>query len=228
MRVGPAVLVVLVSSSVAAQVVGSANTAVADPPVARPATTPCVVQLFADDTFANFSPKPFDYAPPASCPSPWAKVVLEVDFSVDAGRQFDRTANIWIGGVNVYFGTTAEPSRTVARSWHVERDLTDYSALLRAAHPGEVDLGNIVNSTYTSSLHGSAALHFYPVASGAGAPAVPDAVLALGASDLATTASRLARTFSLPTNVERAYLDVPAQSQANDEFWSPCAPDDGP
>src|SRR5215469_3158729 len=145
-------------------VIGSANTATADPPVPRPNTTPCVVTLFNNVAFANFSPKPFSFAPPAGCPGPWAKVVLNADFSVQAGRQFDRTAEIWIGGVNVYFGTTSEPSANVARSWHVERDLTDYTALFNSTQNGRVDLGNLVNSTFTSTLFGSAQLQFYPIA----------------------------------------------------------------
>jgi len=139
-------------------VIGSANTATADPPVARPNTTPCEVTLFSNFTFADFSPKPFSFTPPSACPGPWARVVLEAEFSIQAGRQFDRTANIWIGGTNVYFGTTSEPSRTVARSWHIERDLTDYSALFKSAQTGRVDLGNLVNSTFTSSLFGTATL----------------------------------------------------------------------
>src|SRR5262245_4437097 len=108
-------------------IVGSHDPATADPSVPRPPTQPCVVTLFTDVTFANFSPKPFAYAPPGACAGPWAKVVLEADFAVTAGRQFDRTANLWIGGAAIYFGTTAEPSRTVAPRWHVERDVTDYS-----------------------------------------------------------------------------------------------------
>src|SRR5215472_3165324 len=132
-------------------VIGSANTAFADPPVPRPDTVPCVVQLFSDVAFKNFSPKFFTFHPPSACPGPWAKVVLNADFSVQAGRQFDRTAEIWIGGVNVYFGTTSEPSHAVARSWHVERDLTDYTALFNTTQSGRVDLGNLVNATFTSS-----------------------------------------------------------------------------
>src|SRR5215471_10815564 len=124
-------------------VIGSANTATADPPVPRPNTTPCVVQLFSNIAFADFSPKLFSFTPPAACPGPWAKIVLNADFSIQAGRQFDRTANMWIGGVNVYFGTTSEPSRTVARSWHIERDLTDYSALLSTAQNGRMSLDNL-------------------------------------------------------------------------------------
>ncbi|HET8889553.1 MAG TPA: peptide-N4-asparagine amidase [Candidatus Angelobacter sp.] len=211
-------------------VIGSANTATADPPIARPNTTPCVVTLFNNFSFADFSPKPFSFTP--ACPGPWAKVVLNADFSIQAGRQFDRTAEIWIGGVNVYFGTTSEPSRTVARSWHIERDLTDYSALFNSAQNGRVDLGNLVNSTFTSTLFGTAEIQFYPLASHQDAPRTADLVLPLasdptgGTAFLSNSTSALAKTFTLPTNVERAFIDVVAESQAGDEFWYTCVPDD--
>ncbi len=225
-----AAVIVLSSICAADLTIGSGNTATAYPTVPRPSTTPCVVQLFQNVDFADFSPKTFTYAPPTSCPGPWAKVVFEADFSVDAGRQFDRTANVWLGGTNLYFGTTAEPSHDVARSWHVERDLTDYSALFTTTQSGEVDLGNLVNSTYTSVLHGSADLAFYPP--DPVAPASADVVLPMAAGAngetvaLFSSTDLLAQTFTLPSNVESAYLDVFAQSQSNDEFWWTCAPND--
>ena len=212
-------------------VVGTTNTATADPSIRRPRTTPCRVPLFSGLTFADYSPKPFAYAPPPGCAGPWAKVVLEADFAVSAGVQFDRTANVWIGGANVYFGTTPEPSRSGGRSWHVERDLTDYAPLFASAQAGEVDLGNTVNATYTGVLSGSAVLALYPVERGEPGPRTADVILPLSAGPtggtvaLATAASTLARTFTLPTNVERAYLDVLAQSENQDEFWYTCVPD---
>ncbi|HLX09807.1 MAG TPA: peptide-N4-asparagine amidase [Thermoanaerobaculia bacterium] len=211
--------------------VGSSNPATADPPVPRPPTKPCTVTLFSDLQFADFNPKTFTYTPPAACPGPWAKVVLEGDFSVSAGRQFDRTALIAIGHVNVYFGTTPEPSSTFSPLWHVERDLTDYSSLFTAAQTGDVDIGNLVNATFTGVITGSAQLQLYPVARVAPAPRTADLVLPLsdapgGAVLLTNTASTLTADFSLPTNVERAYLDVVTQSQSNDEFWYTCVPND--
>ena len=213
-------------------VIGSANTVTAEPHVPRPEATPCRVQLFANFVFADFSGKPFAYTPPAGCGGRWSKVVLEADFSVDAGRQFDRTANIWIGGTNIYFGTTAEPSRTVARSWHIESDLTEYSALFTQPQTGQVILGNLVNSTFTSSLHGSADVAFYPAESDDDHPRSADMVLPLSAGATGGTVAlfsptdTLSGTFSLPRNIERAYLDVYAQAQgANDEFWYACVPD---
>jgi hypothetical protein len=213
-------------------VIGSGNTATADPALARPNTTPCVVTLFNNLAFADFSPKLFSFTPPAGCPGPWAKVILNADISIQAGRQFDRTANMWIGGVNVYFGTTSEPSGTVARSWHIERDLTDYSALLSTAQNGRMSLDNLVNSTFTSTLFGTATLQFYPLAHHQDAPHTADLVLPLasdptgGTAFLSTSNSTLAKTFTLPKNVEQAFIDVVAESQSGDEFWYTCVPDD--
>jgi hypothetical protein len=239
-RVSVSLTVLLITAAAAAQptpvtplTIGSANTATADPTVPRPKTTPCRVRLFTDLKFADFSPKSFAYAPPAACPGRWRKVVLEADYSVEAGRQFDRTATLWIGGVNVYFGTTAEPSSTVARAWHVERDLTEYSSLLRVPSEGRAELGNLVNGTYTSSLWGTAQIAFYPGSDDEdeSAPAVADVVLPLSASTTGGTvalfdpSAALSATFQLPRNVERAYLDVVLQHQgANDEFWYACVP----
>jgi len=209
--------------------VGSANTAVADPPVPRPRTQPVQVPLFSGLSFTNYTPKTFTYTPPAAAKH-WAKVVLVADFSVSAGRQFDRTAQIAIGGANVYFGTTPEPSRTVSRSWHVERDITDDSALLKSVQSGEVDLGNTVNSTYTGVISGSAYLQFYPPGPGTLPAEVPDVVLPLpnvpsGTGTLSSSGDVLTETFTFPTNTVRAYLDLITQSQGSDEFWYLGVPD---
>lgn len=211
--------------------VGSNNVTVADPTVPRPLGKPCVVQLFSNDSFTDFNSRPYSYAPPAGCGTRWSKVVLEADFSVTAGRQYDRTASLWLGGVNLYFGTTEEPSAAVAPSWHVERDLTDYSALLRQPGQGQAVIGNVVNSTYTGVIQGSAKLLFYPASIVAPAANAPDGVYPLGSDPVGSTATlntpsdSLSKSVSLPRNVERAYLDVFAQSQNADEFWYTCVPD---
>jgi hypothetical protein len=229
-------LLVLLSTIAAAQLpqlkIGSSNTALADPPVPRPNTVPCKVTLYQGLIFNDFNPRSFTYAPPAGCPGPWAKVVLQANFSVSSGIQFDRTANIWIGPTNIYFGTTSEPQPHVARNWHVERDLTDYSSIFTTAQPGTVDLGNLVNQTYTGVIHGSADMLFYPVAPHQTAPRTADQVIAFsggptgGTVALNTTTDLLEQTLTLPTNITNAYLDVFAQSQSSDEFWYTCVPND--
>ena len=212
--------------------IGSGNTAFADPPVPRPHTQPCAVTLFKGYKFADFSPKSFEYAPPAGCPGPSAKVILAANFSVTKGRQFDRTANIWIGPTNIYFGTTSEPSHDVARNWHIERDLTDYSSIFTKAQQGTVDLGNLVDQTFTGILHGTAKLLFYPVAPNQMAPVAADQVIGFSAGStggtvaLNTTTDLLEQTLTLPQNIQRAYFNVFAQSQSDDEFWYRCVPND--
>jgi hypothetical protein len=195
-----------------------------------------VVPLFTGLQFVDFSVPTYQYTPPADCPGPWKKVVFTADFSVTAGRQFDRTAIVDMGFVNLYFGTTAEPRHNLAPSWHIERDVTDYSALFTSPQTGDVILGNIVNSTYTGIISGSATLEFYPASEHEDTPRVPDAVYPLRQSNgsggfnepafLFTPADQLASSFTLPTNVEKAYLDVITQSQIGDEFWYTCVPND--
>ena len=82
--------------------IGSSNPITADPPVERPHTTPCTVQLFTNEQFADFNIKDFNYAPPSDCHGPWAKVVFSADFTVTAGRQFDRTAQRGFGAVQSF------------------------------------------------------------------------------------------------------------------------------
>ena len=207
--------------------VGSSNTVVADPTVPRPAGTPCVVELFSNESFVDASNHPFNYAPPAGCQGSWSKVVLEADFSITGGLQIDRTANIWVGGVNLFFGTTPQSSATLSPSWHVERDLTDYTSLLKSAQNGQSLIDNLVDNTNTGTIHGSARLLFYP---GKPAATAADVVYPLGSdpvgatATLATPSASLAKAFTLPRNVEKAYLDVFAQGQDFDALWFTCVP----
>jgi hypothetical protein len=198
-----------------------------EPRVPRPPGEPCVAPLFAPRQFEGVDPVAFAYAPPAGCRGPWVKVVLEADFDVSAGRQFDRTAIIHLGGVNLYYGTTMEPRKAIAPVWHVERDVTDYAALLAQPGAGEVLIANVVNETYTGRLTASARLLFYPAAALTPAPAAPQLVqpISNGLAKLTKDNDRLAQTVVLPTNVERLALDVIAQGQADDEFWYDCVPD---
>ncbi len=214
----------------AAGAVGSSNVAPIEPGVAVPAETPCAVTLVANATFGA-NPVSFAYAPPAACPGPWARVVLSTDVSLNAGRQFDRTATIFIGGVPVLFGTTAEPRAALAPSWHVERDITDDTAMLETPQSGYVLIANYQDSTYTSTITANARVLFYPATSKFPAPVTPDLVVPLnsdptaGPATLNTAADTLSRTGTLPSNVEKARLEVYLQSQANDEFWYTCVPD---
>ena len=211
--------------------IGSSVEATADPAVPRPNTRPCVVTLLSDQAFENFNNADYTYTPPAQCPGPWAKVVLTADFSIQPGVQFDRTGQLFLGDVNIFFGTTAEPLHTQTNTWHVERDLTDYAPLFKTPQTGFASLGNIVGEDGLNSIiFGTFKLEFYPANFLNPAPRTADLVLPLpdnsgGSVQLTNTSPELTQTFTLPTNVENAYLDVIAQSQSDEEQWFFCLPD---
>jgi hypothetical protein len=208
--------------------VGSSNPVSAEPSVTRPNVKPCTVSLLTNAPFDNFNATTFNYAPPAACPGPWAKVVLTADFTVSAGNQFDRSAWFYLGDVNIFFGTTAEPRSNLSPSWHIERDVTDLTAVLKTAQPGSATIGNTVNSTFNGVIFANAALEFYPASPLALAPVTPDIVVGISSGSnplpLNTTTSQLTQTVNLPRNVEKVYLDVFAQNQIDDEFFYLCVP----
>jgi hypothetical protein len=231
--------------------IGTQFTVTADPLVPRPHGQPCIVPLFANYQFAHFSDtgQTFQFTPPGNCSGPWEKVVFEVDFSENGGVQFDRTASIYLANVNLYFGTTPEPLSTLTNTWHVERDVTDYAALLAAPQQGMIVLANCTTdcpppfNTLNGVFTVNADLEFYPAEHDHHhgdrdhhGNRIPDQVLPLvqingsGGINLPATllspTDQLSTTFTLPTNTERAYLDVVAQSQSTDEQWFACFPND--
>jgi len=196
-------------------------------PVARPAGRSCTVALFAEREFLGDARQPIDYRPSAACPGPWARVVVEVDFRVTAGRQFDRTNILNLGGVNLFTGTTMEPAAGHGPSWHVERDVTDYAALFAKPAAGESLLTNYVDAKYTGRVFVQARLVFFAVEAGAAAPDAPDLVTPLTETLTMADAKSptVARALTFPRNVTRLAIDVLAQPQATDEFWAFCTPD---
>jgi hypothetical protein len=189
-----------------------------------------VVNLYSGAQFGGDNVD-FNYTPPSNCPGPYAAIVLKVDASLDAGIQYDRSGTIWIGGVPLWFGTTAEPSPSLGPSWHFERDVTDYTSLLNTTQSGFVLIANYTNGQDTSIITSSAKLLFYPVPQGGTAPTVPDVIVPLAAPGGGTVALNtgsdvVAINQTLPTNIAAANLDVYLQGQSNDEFWYTCVPDD--
>ena len=210
--------------------VGSSLEATADPAIPRPTTKPCTVTLLSNQAFENFNNADYTYTPPSDCRGPWAKVILTADFSIQPGVQFDRTGQLFLGDVNIYFGTTAEPLKTQTDTWHVERDLTDYTALFKTPQTGFASLGNIVGEDGLNSIiFGTFKLEFYPANFINPAPRTADLVLPVtqNGNDSVTLNNgtpEYTETFNLPPNVESAYLDVIAQSQNQEEQWFLCLP----
>jgi Peptide N-acetyl-beta-D-glucosaminyl asparaginase amidase A len=227
--------------------VGTQFEVTADPLVPRPREQPCVVPLFANYQFAHFADttRTFQFTPPSNCSGPWKKVILDVDFSENGGRQFDRTSSLYLANANIYFGTTPEPLSTLTNTWHIERDVTDYSALMSVPQQGTIVLQNCTTdcpAPYNTLLNGvftvNADLEFYPATKHDrdSHGNIPDAVLPLEQSNssggvnlpafLFSPTDQLSTTLTLPTNIESVYLDVVSQSQSTDEQWYGCLPND--
>jgi hypothetical protein len=228
-----------------------------DPLVPRPHQQPCVVPLFADYQFAFFSEsvQNFDFTPPSDCSGPWEKIVLEINFSENGGVQFDRTASMYIANTDIYFGTTPEPLAKLTNTWHIERDVTDYAALMTIPQQGTIVLANCTTDCpppYNTRLNGiftvNADLEFYPADRDDRDRGhddrhdrnherrIPDLVLPLTQPNgsggynlpviLSSPTQQFSTTFTLPTNIEQVYMDVVSQSQSTDEQWYACFPND--
>jgi hypothetical protein len=133
--------------------------------------------------------------------------------------------------VNLFFGTTQEPQADVSPHWRIERNLTDYASLFRHDGKGQVILNNWVNAVDNSIITGSARLVFYPRTLDSRKPTPASRIYGLDGStggapvDVQNSHEALSRTLTFPRNIERAYLDVIAQSQATDEQWYMCVDD---
>lgn len=196
-----------------------------EPRVPRLGVTPCVVELFQDvgtGYFAEPENEPeFAYAPPPGCPWPWAKVILSVDFS---GPGTTHIANITIGLGDASHNPAIATRLFVGGAqfnagqprWRVERDITEYAALLRTPRPGfarDTD-GYYRDPNREDGARASGRMIFYPATTAQAVAQTPQLVLPLtqGAAQLE----------NLPRNIERAYLDVYAQQPP---FWFTCVPD---
>jgi len=200
------------------------------PPVSRPDTPHCSVTVMRHD-FANSYGQPYTgtVTPPSACPGPWAKVVLTWSGSV-AGRQYDRLAGVWIGGAEVLRTSTPEPDDD-GITWHVDKDVTSFTPLLRGPQPLVADLGNIVDSTYTGIYHMTLTLTYYQADHRHPAPAVADQVLPLSADSSPgwyslSPGQSATRSVVFPRNLVHARLEVYARGGGCDEQWFDAAPDD--
>jgi len=214
-----------------------------DPPVPRPGATPCVVTLFSDVPLNvdNEWRQPYDYTPPSDCRGPWLKVVLEADYAFDPFASPGATAPgaIWLDGALLQFGGQAN-GEEYGTSGHFERDITDYTALLRRPGSGHAVLDSAFAVPFLTDdvyVRATARILIYPASSTSTPPRKPDAIFPLTRQSLVDQtivlergANTLETTFTLPRNVERAYLDVLTfGSHGNfgtdgDTLWWSCTP----
>ena len=136
----------------------------------------CTVALATDYVTNTASGSYQDYrgtfTPPAGCPGPWAKVVLNFT-GRESGRQYDRAGDVRFGGARIFFTSTPEPDPD-GITWHAQKDVTEYTPsadhfLLPAqATAGEnvtvsdtAESNPVFSSTLADSTDGSGVLSEY-------------------------------------------------------------------
>jgi Peptide N-acetyl-beta-D-glucosaminyl asparaginase amidase A len=204
--------------------VGYHDPVTALPGVSRPEVRHCAVTVMRHD-FANSYGQPFvgTVSPPAGCAGPWSKVVLDWSGSV-AGRQYDRLAGVWLGGAEVFRTSTPEPDPD-GINWHVDTDISAFAPLLRSPQPLVVDLGNIVNETYTGVYHMTMTFTYYQADRRHPPARTADAVVPLAASTAApgwyTLGAGQSATaeVTLPRNTEAVRAQVYARGGGCEEQW---------
>lgn len=188
----------------------------AEPKVVRPETRHCTVEIVRHG-FADFEPYRQAFTPPADCPGPWHKVVLDMEGSVK-GRQYDRMGQISVGGVTLLRTSTPEPSREGIR-WQVEKDVSAYAPLFTREQPVVMELGNLVNETYTGVFDIRATLTFYPADAAHAPAATAERIVPLDEAHRA--GADLVGGFTLPADTRRLVAEVYANGSGGgcEEFW---------
>ncbi|GLU18069.1 hypothetical protein SLE2022_343900 [Rubroshorea leprosula] len=207
-------------------------------PIVVPKTKPCSHLILQHDFGFTYGKPPVlaNYSPPSHCPSQaFTKIVLEWKATCK-GNQYDRIFGVWLGGVELLRGCTAEPTES-GIEWSVEKDVTRYYSLLvkKETQTLAVYLGNLVDSTYTGVYHVNITIHFYPAErsliqknpsnfDNSRANLIIPISRSLPLTDglwyeIVNSSDTKLKEFKMPQNVYRAVLEVYISFHEKDEFW---------
>lgn len=210
------------------------------PPLLPTQIPQCSLQVLQSD-FASrerSSPAFFSYTPPANCPSPWSRIVLELSASASEVQK-DDIAAIWVAGAEIL--RTSTPF-TMAPNvfWRVRKDVTRYTALLRRPTRFFMMFLNDSNATLHGVYTVNVSLHFYRGAVGRVSahpvirglyPQPADLIIPISreAADAAAgpgywfrvtnETDVRTRTVLIPNNTYRAVLEVYVSHHGDDEYW---------
>ncbi|KAL9620778.1 MAG: hypothetical protein Q9160_004678 [Pyrenula sp. 1 TL-2023] len=177
--------------------------------------------LLMDYVFALSYGKPFvgPYIPP---PCEFNSVTMTLTVT-SAGRQFDRLALMYLGDIEVFRHSTAEPTAD-GIIFKYTKDMTQYLSLWKEPQTIIFDLGNLIDDTYTASFNTTLRATFFTQED---APETADLILPISAKRGSQNAAS-AFTFpadnatvvqTFPAGVSRAIVSIAACGQSTEEFW---------
>ncbi|KAL8713581.1 MAG: hypothetical protein Q9220_002443 [cf. Caloplaca sp. 1 TL-2023] len=147
-----------------------------------------------------------------------------MNFTVTSrGRQFDRLGIMYLGDIEVFRTSTAEPT-TNGIIWTYVKEMDQYDTLWRTSQKIIFDLGNLIDSTYTGSFNTTLTATFFTVPEDR---PTADQILPISArrsvenaaSAFSVPSDNASVSYSLPRNTVRAVVSLSACGQATEEFW---------
>ena len=190
--------------------------------VSVPESTKCnVQQTLMQHTFASSYGVPYvgTYTPP-NCD--FNSVIIEWTVTV-VGRQFDRLAEMYLGDIEVWRTSTAEPTAS-GIVFRYRKDVSMYLSLWKSTQDIIFSLNNVFDSTYTGAFDSTLVATFSYDLTG---PEHADLILPIspelgssGAPSVFTLPGDNATVeHILPLNVTHASVSIAATGQSNEEFW---------
>ncbi|KAL4750809.1 hypothetical protein BDW72DRAFT_109670 [Aspergillus terricola var. indicus] len=176
--------------------------------------------LLLNHVFGYSYGQPFvGYYGPPSCEFDTVRVNLTV---TSKGRQFDRLAHMWLGNVEVFRTSTAEPTAD-GIIWSYVKDLSQYNVLWHEPQKLIFDLGNLIDDTYTGPFNVTLMARFSHEKN----VRLADVVMPISTR---RSALNLSSAFNLPSQkaevsyrfdsrVSRALVSISACGQSTEEFW---------
>ena len=149
---------------------------------------------------------------------------VTMNFTVTSqGRQFDRLGLMYLGDIEVFRTSTAEPTAN-GIVWTYIKEMEQYNALWATDQKIIFDLGNLVDSTYTGPFFTTLTATFFTVPD---SQPTADTILPISAeqsgvnmgSAFTIPSQNASVSYKLPRNVERAVISLSACGQIAEEFW---------
>lgn len=139
------------------------------------------------------------------------------------GRQFDRLALMFLGDVEVFRTSTAEPTFT-GIVWTYVKDMSQYTSLWRKPQKLIFDLGNLIDDTYTASFNVTLRVSFWVSSESLKTADIILPISAQRSSHDSPSAFNIplenaTTTHVVPVGAVRGVVSISACGQAAEEFW---------
>lgn len=139
------------------------------------------------------------------------------------GRQFDRLGLMYLGDIEVFRTSTAEPTEN-GIVWTYVKEMDQYNVLWKTEQKIIFDLGNLISDVYTGTFNTTLTATFFTT------PFVretADEILPISAkqsfknqgSAFTIPSQTAAVTYRFPQNVKKAVVSLSACGQGEEEFW---------